>query len=374
MKTNEPTAYDVTNRRTVSQLMQIKDTSLRDKVAAVWNESLTTGCGGKGWTFAEIRAIPFTLLAGKIDLTFVEHLNSCVKQCIAIADILKTVFGDRIPVQRDHLIAGSLLADVGKMLEFDKNATGKVIKGHFGDMLRHPFSGVALCYKHGIPGRGDAHHRHAQPRGRQGRAHDREHHLPPRGLHRLRYRQVSGETRGQEADRSRAEINHGSHAHRENSPRDTPSDSPRERQCAPATSSRSGRKHVMTHDNTGAVIPKFKQIGATKIHDPRAAGVRHRSRHSERHAGESGEVRQDRGVRQAARRRLLPEGTGIAHQVMVEQGYVVPGSMVVGSRFALQSLRRDVLPRHAGRANRRGQHLGDGRDLVAGAAGRQGAC
>ncbi|MBC8106600.1 MAG: homoaconitase, partial [Anaerolineae bacterium] len=30
-------------------------------------------------------------------------------------------------------------------------------------------------------------------------------------------------------------------------------------------------KHVMTHDNTGAVIPKFKQIcagGATKIFDP----------------------------------------------------------------------------------------------------------
>src|SRR6188474_3802964 len=27
-------------------------------------------------------------------------------------------------------------------------------------------------------------------------------------------------------------------------------------------------KHVMTHDNTGAVIPKFKQIGATRIADP----------------------------------------------------------------------------------------------------------
>jgi putative nucleotidyltransferase with HDIG domain len=132
-------------------LMQIRDAGLRDKVAAVWNESLTTGCGGKGWTFAEIRAIPFTLLAGKINLTFVEHLNSCVKQCIAIADILKSVFGERIPVNKDVLIAGSLLADVGKMLEFDKNAAGQPVKGHFGDMLRHPFSGVALCYKHGVP-------------------------------------------------------------------------------------------------------------------------------------------------------------------------------------------------------------------------------
>jgi putative nucleotidyltransferase with HDIG domain len=132
-------------------IMQIRDGDLRDKVAAVWNEALTSGCGGKGWTFDQIRAIPFTLLAGKIDMRFVEHLNSCVKQCIAIAKVLDEVFGERVPVNTDVLIAGALLADVGKMLEFDKNEKGEVVKGFYGEMLRHPFSGVALCYKHGIP-------------------------------------------------------------------------------------------------------------------------------------------------------------------------------------------------------------------------------
>lgn len=130
---------------------RITDVGLREKVAAVWSEALTTGCGGRGWTFDEIRAIPFTLLAGKIDLRFVEHLNSCCKQCIAIAGVLGEVFGGRVPVCLDHLIAGSLLADVGKMLEFDKDAQGRVVKGRMGEMLRHPFSGVALCYKHGVP-------------------------------------------------------------------------------------------------------------------------------------------------------------------------------------------------------------------------------
>ena len=132
-------------------IMDIKDAALRDRVAAVWDEALTTGCGGKGWTFDEIRAIPFTLLAGKIDLRFVEHINSCCKQCIAIAWVLKEVFGDRVPVNLDVLIAGALLADVGKMLEFDKNDRGEVVKGRYGDLLRHPFSGVAMCYKHGLP-------------------------------------------------------------------------------------------------------------------------------------------------------------------------------------------------------------------------------
>ncbi len=132
-------------------LASIGDADLRDRVAAVWDEAITTGCGGKGWSVAELRAIPFTLLAGDIDLTFIEHLNSCVKQCIAIEKVLNEVFGDRVPINHDHLVAGALLADVGKPLEFDKDAQGRVIKGSFGEMLRHPFSGVALCYKHGIP-------------------------------------------------------------------------------------------------------------------------------------------------------------------------------------------------------------------------------
>ena len=132
-------------------IMAITDASLREKVARVWDESITTGCGGKGWTFDELRTIKFTLLAGEIDMRFVEHLNSCVKQCIAIAEVLNSVFGDRVPINRDYLIAGALLADVGKLLEFDKDAAGNVIKGSFGEALRHPFSGVALCYKHGLP-------------------------------------------------------------------------------------------------------------------------------------------------------------------------------------------------------------------------------
>ena len=132
-------------------LASISDAGLRDQVAAVWNEAITTGCGGKGWTIEELRSIPFTLLAGDIDLAFIEHLNSCVKQCIAIEKVLNDTFGDRVPIHHDHLVAGALLADVGKPLEYDKDDSGRVIKGRFGEMLRHPFSGVALCYKHGLP-------------------------------------------------------------------------------------------------------------------------------------------------------------------------------------------------------------------------------
>ena len=90
-------------------------------------------------------------------------------------------------------------------------------------------------------------------------------------------------------------------------------------------------RHVMTHDNTGAVIPKFKQIGATRIADPAQPvfAIDHDIQNVtpknlekyakiEAFAGEHGVD-------------FYPAGTGISHQVMVEQGYVVPGALVVAS-------------------------------------------
>src|SRR5438128_1211273 len=108
-------------------LMKIEDESLREKVAAVWNEAITTGCGGKGWTFDELRAVKFTLLAGDIDMTFVEHLNSCALQCIAIADVLESSFRCGIPIQRDYLVCRLLLEKKKKPLDDDNDASGKVI-------------------------------------------------------------------------------------------------------------------------------------------------------------------------------------------------------------------------------------------------------
>ncbi len=196
MKANQPTVYGVTKiAQLFPSIRKIKNKSLREKVAAVWSEAITTGCGGKGWTFDELRAVKFTLLAGDIKMTFVEHLNSCARQCTAIADVLKKSFRCSIPIQRDYLIAGALLADVGKPLEFDKDASGNVIQGKFGQQVRHPFSGVALAYKHGIPGEVLAHHRNAQSRRRQGGALDRIDHFSSRRFCRLRHRQVPWQAR-----------------------------------------------------------------------------------------------------------------------------------------------------------------------------------
>jgi putative nucleotidyltransferase with HDIG domain len=132
-------------------LRDIRDADLRARVAAVWEEAMRIGNAGRGWTIEELRALPFTLLAGAIEMRFVEHLNSCAAQCKAIAGVLRDTFGDRVPVDLDVLLAGALLADVGKLLEFEMDPVRGLIQGAAGRLLRHPFTGVALCFKHGLP-------------------------------------------------------------------------------------------------------------------------------------------------------------------------------------------------------------------------------
>jgi homoaconitate hydratase len=90
-------------------------------------------------------------------------------------------------------------------------------------------------------------------------------------------------------------------------------------------------RHVMTHDNTGAVIPKFKQIGATSIADPAQPvfaidhDIQNTSPENLAKYAKIEAFAREHGID------FYPAGTGISHQVMVEQGYVVPGSMVVAS-------------------------------------------
>ena len=51
----------------------------------------------------------------------------------------------------DVLISGAILADVGKLLEYELDKEGKVVQGKYGQYLRHPFSGVSLAEECGIP-------------------------------------------------------------------------------------------------------------------------------------------------------------------------------------------------------------------------------
>src|SRR3974390_1811382 len=89
--------------------------------------------------------------------------------------------------------------------------------------------------------------------------------------------------------------------------------------------------HVMTHDNTSAVMKKFRTIGAKKVHDP--AQPVFTADHDIQNTEESN-LAKYRSIQTFAAQYgidFYPPGTGIGHQIMVERGYVLPGDFVVAS-------------------------------------------
>ena len=89
--------------------------------------------------------------------------------------------------------------------------------------------------------------------------------------------------------------------------------------------------HIMTHDNTSAVMKKFQGIGARKIHDP--GQLVFTLDHDIQNQSEDNQKKY-RAIEAFAKQHgvdFYPAGSGIGHQIMVEKGYVVPGSFVVAS-------------------------------------------
>src|SRR6266550_975052 len=90
-------------------------------------------------------------------------------------------------------------------------------------------------------------------------------------------------------------------------------------------------RYVMTHDNTSAVMSKFKGIGAKKIHDSKQLvfaldhDIQNQDESNQKKYHSIEAFAKEHGVD------FYPAGSGIGHQLMVERGYVVPGSFVVAS-------------------------------------------
>ncbi|GMR09366.1 MAG: HD domain-containing protein [Anaerolineae bacterium] len=130
----------------IPEFRLIQDRDLRQRTLAVWQEAMEIG----GWSADDLRRMPYTLLVEGVDIPFPQHVSVVCRLCVAMLDILLEDYGDRYEIDRDTLIAGALLADVGKLIEF-REQDGEYQWASMYKYLRHPFTGVGLCFKHDIP-------------------------------------------------------------------------------------------------------------------------------------------------------------------------------------------------------------------------------
>jgi len=130
------------------ELEWIKDISLREKTAKTWETALARSV----LTEDDLEKIPFTLLCGPdLKVSFMAHKRCVVHIARASGEKMNEFFGNDLPVNMNVLISGAILADVGKLLEYELDKDGKAVQGKYGNYLRHPFSGVSLAEECGVP-------------------------------------------------------------------------------------------------------------------------------------------------------------------------------------------------------------------------------
>ncbi len=128
------------------ELEWIKNSDLRTKTEKTWIRAFELS----PLTPEDLQRIPFTLLVPNCPTTFMEHKRCVVHMARKCAESMQEFMGNALKIDMDVVIAGAILADVGKLLEYEKRE-GKTVQSERGELLRHPFTGVGLAMECGMP-------------------------------------------------------------------------------------------------------------------------------------------------------------------------------------------------------------------------------
>ena len=124
--------------RLFPEVKQIRDPKLIEGVLKAWQLAQERSC----WKVDDLKHIPFTLLI-QTRTSLLEHTRHVTRMAMAVAR-------ERGDLNMDHVIAGGLLHDVGKLLEYERRGR-RIVKSKSGELVRHPISGYALTRETDLP-------------------------------------------------------------------------------------------------------------------------------------------------------------------------------------------------------------------------------
>lgn len=128
------------------EMSWIEDEELRNKVIDAWVHAIEQSV----LEAEDLENIPFSLLIKDCNVSFMNHKRTCVQLAVENAKLMKKNFGDEITIDMDILVAGAILIDIGKLMEY-QIVDGKLTTSDAGKIVRHPFSGVAIADRFGLP-------------------------------------------------------------------------------------------------------------------------------------------------------------------------------------------------------------------------------
>ena len=137
-------------RQELPEIDQISDESLRNQAIEAWAYAIAHS------SFSSIREIPPAGNPGvqearRGDQT--DHLRGVTRMAIAIADEMQSAYPE-LEIDKDIIIAGGLLHDVGKAWEFDperRKRWASQQRRYGRPSIRHPAMGAHICLTIGLP-------------------------------------------------------------------------------------------------------------------------------------------------------------------------------------------------------------------------------
>lgn len=129
------------------EILEIQSVELQNQVVQVYIDALKTG----NWLPNDMYRIPFTLDFDEFIFSYADHVHGVTAVSRESARQFNRVYADnpKYHVNEDLVIAGALIHDVGKLLEYEVTADGCFVKTAYGKALRHPISGAMLAARNG---------------------------------------------------------------------------------------------------------------------------------------------------------------------------------------------------------------------------------
>jgi putative nucleotidyltransferase with HDIG domain len=119
------------------EIEHISDAAMREHVFRAWQGAMEmSGC-------TDLETVKWTMAVPGLEDTLVQHTRKVTRMAEACAR-------EHGGVDVDLVIAGALLHDIGKVLEYEQ-VEGKTVTGKTGKGLRHPVSGAGLAMKFDLP-------------------------------------------------------------------------------------------------------------------------------------------------------------------------------------------------------------------------------
>ncbi len=98
-----------------------------------------------------LERFPFTLSEGGDRVSLLAHTRAVARVCHAAASAFNECVDAELRLNLDLLLAGALLHDLGKLVEFAPAGEGAFEVSEMGRAMRHPFWSAHFCLEAGLP-------------------------------------------------------------------------------------------------------------------------------------------------------------------------------------------------------------------------------